>query len=338
MLHSESFAALAAALATASADFEPITRNRTVTVKLRSGGSYDFTYATLDEIVRSVRPALAKNGLVLVQSEVETEVNVYGDAGVIVDVIRERVMETRLVHSSGEWIANTTPIMVSKDADNAAQAHGSGMTYSRRYGVTALLCIVAEDDDDGNAAGTGEVTRSTATGASRKPGNVISDKQLSLLRVKLDQAGGNEPAACKLFGVESLGLLPKSRMDEAMAEIQKKNPALLEKIAEAKPDKAAATAQAKAAHDKVFGEVWETMMLIRFHLGVVKDPDAEKVAEQHEVSIALALRAAELWNDFSEAEQRALWLAPTNGGWLTTAEREALRATIALTRKPVNKD
>ena len=30
---------------------------------------------------------------------------------------------------------------------------GSAQTYARRYGVSALLCITADEDDDGNGAG-----------------------------------------------------------------------------------------------------------------------------------------------------------------------------------------
>ena len=241
-------------------------------------------------------------------------------------------METRLVHSSGEWIANTTPIMVSKDADNAAQAHGSGMTYSRRYGVTALLCIVAEDDDDGNAAGTGEVTRSTAGGSNRQPGAVISDKQLGMLRAKLKDAGGNEPAACKLFGVESLGLLPKGRMNDALAEIQKKNPALMIAVAsEAGGDKKTPelVAQKKKDHDEMVAKWGESLMVIRYHLGVVRDAAVEQFEADCELGERDQAKAFAEWNEFNNHEKTVLWLAPTKGGWFTTAEREALRKAPA---------
>ena len=35
--------------------------------------------------------------------------------------------------------------------------------------------------------------------------------------------------------------------------------------------------------------------------------------------------AVELWSEFSEDEQRALWVAPLYGGIFTTDERKALR-------------
>jgi hypothetical protein len=56
---------------------------------------------------------------------------------------------TTLAHSSGQWRSNRIPIIVS---DGGAQAYGSALTYARRYGVTLLLALCADDDDDANAA------------------------------------------------------------------------------------------------------------------------------------------------------------------------------------------
>src|SRR5690606_39240589 len=85
---------------------------------------------------------LASNGLALLQSVVAN------DQGA-------EFVRTMLVHSSGEWFANETPLFTS-GGDNASQAYSSGMTYARRYGVSALLCIAADDDDDGNGNEEGE--------------------------------------------------------------------------------------------------------------------------------------------------------------------------------------
>lgn len=331
MRHSESFTAIAAALAKASAEFPPIERNRTVTVTTRSGGSYQFTYATLDAIIGAVRPALAKNGLVLVQSEVWEEVNVYGDGGVISEVQRELMMETRLLHSSGEWLANTTPVLV-QSGENTAQAHGSGITYSRRYGVSQLLCLVAEEDDDGNAAGGGEITRTRAAGGARNGGAVISEKQAGLLRVRLSEIGGHEENLARLFGVDDVASLPRSKMDAAMAEIQKKNPALFN--ADAASDGngsggSTAIARAKAAHDRVVAANHDSVMLIRYHLGEVRDEAVERFAESMELPARDPARAAAEWFEFTDEEKSDLWLATSKGGWFTTKEREALKAAAA---------
>jgi hypothetical protein len=325
--HSETFAAISAALAAANAEFPPIEKNKNVEVKMRNGGTYWFSYATLDAILHAVRLPLAKNGLALMQAEVQHEVNVYDDGGRIVAVDRELMMETRLLHSSGEWFANTTPILIA-EGDNAAQAHGSGASYARRYGVSALLCLASDEDDDGNEADGNSVKPARAPGG-RRDGAVISDAQLRLLRVKLDQAGGNEAAAAKHFGVESLGLLPRGRMDEAMKAIAEKHPALLE--AGGAPSHAAMQQDGEAMaangqYNALLAKHMESFLFIRYHLGVVRDEAVQKFYDETELTERDPMQAAQEWNQFTDDEKRILWRAPSNGGWLTTKERTDLRA------------
>lgn len=57
---------------------------------------------------------------------------------------------TKILHESGESIEfGPTPFPVPR---NDPQGYGSAMTYARRYSLASALCIVADDDDDGNAA------------------------------------------------------------------------------------------------------------------------------------------------------------------------------------------
>ncbi len=65
------------------------------------------------------------------------------------EVINDKpVLTTILRHASGEEIKGTVPI-VAKDATDP-QKIGGGLTYMRRYSLTAMLGI-EEEDDDGNA-------------------------------------------------------------------------------------------------------------------------------------------------------------------------------------------
>lgn len=127
--------ALAAALAKAQGEFGAVTRDKTVSVTMKSGGKYTFSYAPLESILHAVRPALSRYGLSLTQE--------------IVFVGEKEYVETALRHSSGQRISNRIPLFVR---DDGPQAYGSALTYARRYGVTLLLCVSADDDDDGNAA------------------------------------------------------------------------------------------------------------------------------------------------------------------------------------------
>lgn len=142
---SSSIAALAAALAAAQKNFAPIPKDREVTVTPRTGSPYKFKYATLDAIMSATMPALSEQGLALTQA-----LTTWGD---------NFALETTLYHSSGEWMSNVTPMFMAgrrtadgRDFPPGNQELGSAQTYARRYGITALLCITADEDDDGNHA------------------------------------------------------------------------------------------------------------------------------------------------------------------------------------------
>jgi len=129
------------ALAKAQGEFAQVIRDKTVTVMMKSGGRYTFSYAPLESILHAVVPALSKNGLALTQAMVVVDGKDY--------------VETTLRHLSGQSISNRIPLFVR---DDGPQAYGSALTYARRYGVTLLLCISADDDDDGNAAEGNQAT------------------------------------------------------------------------------------------------------------------------------------------------------------------------------------
>lgn len=129
-------ALLAAALAAAHAEITNPSKNRTVAVKMREGGTYTFSYATLDHILDHARPVLAKNGLCILQEVIRAD--------------EQPHVKTTLIHKSGETYETIVRMFVSREGDN--QALGSAISYSRRYAILALLCLSADDDEDGNKA------------------------------------------------------------------------------------------------------------------------------------------------------------------------------------------
>jgi len=135
MKTSEQTNELFAALAKAQAAFDPIQRTRTVKVQTKSGGSYEFSYAPLDEVLRATRQALAANGL-SVSHPCEIKEGVTLCCG------------TRISHASGQWAESCLEV----NRPSALQEVGSALTYMRRYTLTGLLGVVADEDDDGNAA------------------------------------------------------------------------------------------------------------------------------------------------------------------------------------------
>lgn len=121
---------LTAALVAAQAAFGDVKKDKTV-----RSGTYSYKYADLGQTLDAVMPALHSNGIAVVQPTDVRE----GQAGVI----------TRLMHTSGESLEGWTPILTTS---MKAQDMGSAITYARRYGLTALLCLAAEDDDGAAAS------------------------------------------------------------------------------------------------------------------------------------------------------------------------------------------
>lgn len=139
------------ALAAAQGEITSPPKNKTVKVRTRGDSSYEFSYATLDSIIDHVRGPLTKNGLWFTQTIESDESGKYR-------------LVTKLIHASGQEIASTTPLLVQ---GNGNQEFGSALTYMRRYALTALLGIAADEDDDGNAADGNQVTESASSAPGR---------------------------------------------------------------------------------------------------------------------------------------------------------------------------
>lgn len=204
MLRSESIAELAKALAQAQVAFDTIKRDRTVKVQTKTGGSYTFAYAPLDTILAAIRPALAKHGLALIQAS-------HIEAGA-------EFLRTTLLHSSGEFVANDTAVLVS---DRGPQAYGSALTYAARYGVTRLLCLASEEDDDGNAA-EGNHAERVQRGRKAEKVEPITAEQAAELQTWAADLGVDLPQFCKFMNVPSLAAIPADRLDAARNALEAK--------------------------------------------------------------------------------------------------------------------
>lgn len=137
-LESDTVDALAAALAKAQAAFGDVTKDKTGKVQGEGkGGRYEYTYryADLAAVLEAVRRPLADNQLALVQRPIPA--------------LGGLVLETRLIHSTGQWIGSIYPL---PDPTGRPQEMGSALTYARRYSLTALLGVAPDEDDDAAAA------------------------------------------------------------------------------------------------------------------------------------------------------------------------------------------
>jgi len=122
---------IAKALNSFQKELPEVKMDATVKVQTKSGSSYNFKYATFGNIVKTVTPVLSKHGLSFTQT--------FGDD----------FLYTILFHVSGESIQSSIPIDVKS---GTMQEVGSRISYLKRYSLTAILGIVAEEDDDANIA------------------------------------------------------------------------------------------------------------------------------------------------------------------------------------------
>ena len=161
MNRSDTIASLAAALVAAQAEIENASKNA-------KNDHFRNRYADLAEVLNTVRPVFAKNGIAIIQSPTLD--------GNVVSV------ETMLMHSSGEWLSDSCSTPVSK---NDAQGIGSAITYMRRYSLAAFAGV-AQEDDDGNGA----------TGAGQKPAQKPRPQQQQQAP---QQPAGKKPMTAELW-------------------------------------------------------------------------------------------------------------------------------------------
>lgn len=129
MKKSDTISELAKALTKAQTSYNSL-------IKDSNNPFFKSKYADLAACIECVREPLASNGLAIIQStDYENGVT---------------FVETTLIHTSGEWISGKYPLTPTKQD---CQGLGAALTYARRYSLTSLLGIAAEDDDGNSASG-----------------------------------------------------------------------------------------------------------------------------------------------------------------------------------------
>lgn len=94
---------------------------------------YGYSYATLPQIFAVINPLLKKHGLGFTQ------------------LINGDEIKTIVFHvESGESIESSTKIpTIELKGMNVYQSFGSGVTYYRRYALSAILGLITDKDTDG---------------------------------------------------------------------------------------------------------------------------------------------------------------------------------------------
>lgn len=193
---------IAAALSVAQAEISPAEKNAT-------NPHLKNKYANISAIYDAVREVLPKHGLCVVQTMLPT------------DGTRAHV-RTTLAHKSGQWFASEC--VMPLDRQGGAQGMGSAITYARRYSLSAILGVVADEDDDGNGAqgrnNRAQIEKDRAAAKANNP-NPPSDPQRKMFMSMMSKKhNGNRDAILddlsKYFGrkIASSNELTKAEISE----------------------------------------------------------------------------------------------------------------------------
>ena len=123
MKHSETIGKIAGAMVKAQTEMANASKSS-------KNPFFKSNYASFNEVRESSLPALNANGIAVFQTAAHVDGRVE--------------VETILVHESGEWISGTVSLKPKVDDPQGA---GSAITYGRRYGLSAICALGAEDDD-----------------------------------------------------------------------------------------------------------------------------------------------------------------------------------------------
>lgn len=164
-----------------------------------AAGAHGARYATLDQIMAKIRPALTGAGLSVTFDSDEMEDG------------RLRVWAV-VHHRAGH--SERASFIVSREQKsnrmNDTQRDGSALSYGRRYALCMALGIsTGEADDDG-------------AGAGRDEEPCITDEQAATLMALAEEVGADVPKFLKWMGCESFGAIKSSRYEKAARGLEAK--------------------------------------------------------------------------------------------------------------------
>lgn len=174
---------------------------------------FNYTYASLPDIMRSAQPSLEAHGFCIVHQADDTTLSTY------------------IYHVSGQWMSTTFKlILIDGKNMNANQARGSAITYAKRYNICCLLNITTDKDDDGAGSAdtrTGEVRRNTGFLEGQRAASAqdkITEKQCAeldnlLLELKDADFVNN---LCARLNVSTLYSMKPSDYAKVMSTIEKR--------------------------------------------------------------------------------------------------------------------
>lgn len=174
--------AMTRALAAFQAECPPIPRRGEGKVMKNGQFQYSYTFAKYDDIAPIIRPFLEKHGLSYTHDSTQGN--------------NEIEVTCTLRHTAGAKRTSTfRGPFDNSGGKNALQAVGSSRSYGKRYTLTDVLGLSAEEDDDGEGSHGQEV-------------QTISEQQLATLNRLAGEADADIKAFCEFMAVDNMAAIP----------------------------------------------------------------------------------------------------------------------------------
>ena len=135
-----------------------------------------YRFASLGDGLALIRPVLGRHGLSLIQAT-----RLDSQAALL-------ILETRIIHESGEWILADYPVgSIPPNGASDPRELGAALTYARRQSLFSLIGIAPQNDTDGSVGGAELQEASVASPPPRRTAGQIvqpdappSDQKLPL--------------------------------------------------------------------------------------------------------------------------------------------------------------
>lgn len=117
------------------------------TVKMSGYNKFDkYPYATLNDYLSAVKPALTEHGLMIITgaSEIVPQPPRTTNAGKTDNAVLVK-LTLRLLHSSGQWIEID---QWGEGQDRGDKGTYQAVTGARKYGIANLLCLFTSEDPE----------------------------------------------------------------------------------------------------------------------------------------------------------------------------------------------
>ena len=184
------------ALARAQDEMPEIPKRHQASIVTKSGASFSYRYAALEDITRVVRPVLARHGLSYAWDVT------HGDGALIVTCV--------LRHVDGHEERASFPVPIDGSARmSAAQANGAALTYGRRQSLIAVLGLTTTDED---IDGAGDVPDS----------NRITPQQAADLDALIEEVGADRRKLLQWAGVGRLEDLTHDKYQTAVRMLERR--------------------------------------------------------------------------------------------------------------------